>query len=160
MNADNFRHLYDYSFAANRQLWEHVIAPMDDQLFAHPVSYSVGSIRNQCVHVASVNDRWFSGLAGTTLPDFANPLDYPDKASVRAYWDAVEQRQRAFLATLDDAHLTTELRDLKVWQVLFHVLNHGTDHRAQIHAVLHTLGVATRPHDYVFFAWRKDVYQG
>lgn len=160
MNADDFRHLYDYHFTANRRLWDYVIAPMDEQLFAHPISYSVGSIRNQCVHVASVDDRWFSGLAGNPLPDHANPLDYPDKASVRAYADGVEQRQRAVLTTLNETQLASDFQNLKVWQVLFHVLNHGTDHRAQIHAVLHTLGVTTKPHDYVFFAWGKDVYKG
>ncbi|MCU0466290.1 MAG: DinB family protein [Anaerolineae bacterium] len=163
MNADDFRHLYDYHFTANRRLWDYVIVPMDNQLFAHPISYSVGSIRNQCVHVASVDDRWFSGLAGTSLPDFANPIDYPDKASVRAYWDVVEQRQRAVLTTLDDAQLETHFpgffSDFKVWQILFHVLNHGTDHRSQIHAMLHTLGVTTKPQDYIFIAHGWDVYQ-
>ncbi|MBK7915376.1 MAG: hypothetical protein IPJ94_03790 [Chloroflexi bacterium] len=34
-----------------------------------------------------------------------------------------------------------EDKDLVVWQVLLHVANHGTDHRAQLLRLLNDLGV-------------------
>jgi uncharacterized damage-inducible protein DinB len=41
--------------------------------------------------------------------------------------------------------------------VLIHVANHGTDHRAQLLALLNQLGVKTFPQDYFFFIKRAHV---
>ena len=46
-----------------------------------------------------------------------------------------------------------EDKDLIVWQVLLHVANHGTDHRAQILRLLNDLGVKTTSQDYIFYVY-------
>jgi uncharacterized damage-inducible protein DinB len=38
-----------------------------------------------------------------------------------------------------------------LWQVLLHVANHGTDHRAHILVLLEELGVKTFGQDYAYF---------
>lgn len=43
-----------------------------------------------------------------------------------------------------------EDRDLTAWQVPVHWVNHGTDHRAQVHRMLHDLGIRTALQDYIF----------
>ena len=106
--------------------------------------------------MASIDERWFSGLRGAPRPDFLDPLAYPDRAVVRAKWDAVEAGMSAYLNPLTDDRLQEAFSDdMRVWEVLFHVLNHGTDHRAQVLAMLSQLGVQTFPQDYVFFIWNK-----
>ena len=64
------------------------------------------------------------------------------------FCDRVEQSMRNYLAELRDAMLfekpiiePEEDKDLIVWQVLLHVVNHGTDHRAQVLRILNDLGV-------------------
>jgi uncharacterized damage-inducible protein DinB len=42
---------------------------------------------------------------------------------------------------------------LIVWQVLLHVANHGTDHRAQLLRFLKDLGVETTSQDYIFYVY-------
>lgn len=37
-------------------------------------------------------------------------------------------------------------------QMLLHVINHGTDHRAQLLKMLNEQGIETFPQDYIFFA--------
>ena len=62
----------------------------------------------------------------------------------------------AVLRALQDADLARPLAiGMQVWEVLFHVLNHGTDHRAQVLAMLHHLGVPTWPQDYAIFLRRR-----
>jgi uncharacterized damage-inducible protein DinB len=39
------------------------------------------------------------------------------------------------------------------WQVLLHVANHGTDHRAQLLRLLNDLGVRTVAQDDIFYAY-------
>lgn len=46
-----------------------------------------------------------------------------------------------------------EDEDLYLWQVLLHVVNHGTDHRAQILRLINDLRVRTAPQDYVFYVY-------
>lgn len=67
MNADAFRHLYNYHFSENRKIWDTYITPLSDEQFTQNPSYSHGSVRNQIVHLMSVDDAWFSGLRGVEI---------------------------------------------------------------------------------------------
>ena len=42
------------------------------------------------------------------------------------------------------------------WQILLHMVNHGTDHRAQILARLHELGAPTTEQDLVLYLWNVE----
>lgn len=153
MNADGFRRLFDYHFALNHRLWDQGVAPLTAEQFRRPTPYSVGSVRNQMVHMLNVEERWFAGLRGLAVPGFLNPVHFGTAAKVRDRWDGVETGMRAFLTELDDDGLRRPAYDqMAVWEVLFHVLNHGADHRAQTLALLAALGVATFPQDYALFA--------
>ena len=46
-------------------------------------------------------------------------------------------------------------KDLIVWQVLLHVVNHGTDHRTQLLRLLNDLGVKTESQDYIFYVYEN-----
>ena len=159
MNADAFRHFYDYHFAENRKIWDTYITPLSQEQFLQPSTYSVGSVRNQIVHLMTVDNNWFSELRGIEFSKWLNFDDLNDRSSIRAQWDIVEQTIRAYLASLRDDMLSQkpfpegEDKDLILWQVLLHVANHGTDHRAQILRLLNDFGVKTGPQDYVFYLY-------
>lgn len=163
MNADAFRHFYNYHFAQNRKIWDSYVAALSDAQFTRHAEYSHGSVRNQIVHLINVDNAWFSGLRGLEDWDWLEPTDFADRQTIRAHWDDVEQNMRAYLAELRDEMLFDrpftegEDEDLIVWQVLLHVVNHGTDHRAQILRALNDLGVETEYQDYVFYAYGHPV---
>ena len=162
MNANAFRHFFDYHFSENRNIWDTYIPSLSDEQFTQSVSYSHGSVRNQIVHLISVDDAWFSGLRGVDIPD-SDPAILVDRNSIRIYGDAVEQRMRDYLSGLRDDMLFEkpfaegEDKDLIVWQVLLQVANHGTDHRAQLLRLLNDLGVKTVSQDYIFYAYDHPV---
>lgn len=159
MNADAFRYLYDYHFSENRKLWENCIISLSQDQFTRPTAYSVGSVRNHIVHLMKVDDIWFSELKGLTEPAVSTMDVGDDRVLIRQQWDAVEAMMREYLADLQDAMLFTkpialeEDKDLIVWQVLLHVVNHATDHRAQLLRLLNDLGVNTGPQDYIFYVY-------
>ena len=159
MNADAFRHFYNYHFAENRKIWDTHVMPLSQEQFIQPVNYSHGSVRNQVVHLMNVDDAWFGGLRGLQTPREFSPADSNDRKMIRAHWDTVEQDMRAYLAGLRDDMLFQkpfaegEDKDLILWQVLLHVVNHGTDHRAQMLRILHDLGVNTKSQDYIFYVY-------
>jgi len=159
MNADAFRHFYDYHFSENRRMWGSYITLLSYEQFTQDVDYSHGSVRDQIVHLMSVDEAWFSGLRGVELPEPVNPASFDDRKIIRAHWDHVEQDMRDYLAGLQDNMLSErpfedeEDKDLILWQVLLHVVNHGTDHRAQILRLLNDLGVETTSQDYIFYVY-------
>ena len=85
MNANAFRHFYNYHFAENRKLWDSYVTPLPHEQFTQDVDYSHGSVRDQIVHLISADDTWFSGLRGVEIPEPLNPADFPDRESIRAH---------------------------------------------------------------------------
>jgi uncharacterized damage-inducible protein DinB len=159
MNANAFRHFYDYHFTENRKIWDSYVTPLVHEQFTQDVDYSHGSVRDQIVHLMSVDEAWFSGLRGVEIPEPLNPPNFDDRNVIRAHWDNVEQSMRGYLAKLRDDMLFEkpfadgEDKDLILWQVLLHVVNHGTDHRAQLLRLLNDLGVNTEYQDYIFYVY-------
>jgi uncharacterized damage-inducible protein DinB len=160
MNADAFRHFYEYHFSENRKIWDQYVTQLSDEQFTQPAAYSRGSVRDQVLHLISCDTSWFSGLRGVEIPEDLNPTDFPDRESIRAHWDKVEQNMRDYLGKLRDDMLFNkplegEDKDLILWQVLLHVANHGTDHLAQLLRLLNDLGVKTSYQDYIFYVYEQ-----
>ena len=164
MNADAFRHFYNYHFAENRKILDHV-ASLTFEQFTQKVDYSRGSIREQLVHLFDAEEMWFSELRGVepadTLPD---TVEIDDRDAIRTFMDAVEKNSRAYLAELhDDMLFTKPIKEpeddqvLFAWQVLLHVANHATDHRAQLLRASHDQGVDTKYQDYIFYVYENLV---
>jgi len=158
MNADAFRHFYNYHFAENRKIWDEYVTPLSWEQFTQPVDYSHGSVREQIIHLMDADDMWFSELRGVRPSEPMPPCDSDNRNLIRARWDTIEQNMRDYLAKLKDEMLFTkpikepdEDKVLTAWQVLLHVANHGTDHRAQLLRELHDLGVKTTSQDYIFY---------
>ncbi len=160
MITEIFRQLYNYHFSENRKIWGYATQLSSYEQFVQDVSYSHGSVRNQIVHLLSVDEVWFAELRGIDLPEPYQPANFDDREMIRARWDNVEQNMRDYLAELRDAMLfdrpikePEEDKNLMVWQVLIHVINHGTDHRAQILRLLYDLGIKTTSQDYIFYVY-------
>lgn len=166
ITLDAVRSLYAYQDAQYARMWDS-IAALDDAQFVQHVPYSIGSLRNHVVHLASVEQRWLARVSGTPLPERLDYADYPTRDAARAVWDAAQQRVHASLdrLTADDLKrpLTYTIRRVDpprtlettsaVWQILLHVVNHGTDHRAQILRILHDFGGPTFEQDYMIYLW-------
>ena len=162
MNAAAFRHLYDYHFAENRKLWQACASALTDEQFSRPAGYSRGSVRQQLLHLMAVDEIWFCELQGRAPAE--PPEDAEGRLALRARWDQLEQEMRGYLAGLQDTQLFArpiqdpeEDQPLATWQVLLQVVNHGTDHRAQLLRQLNDLGVKTSSQDYIFYCYEHPL---
>ncbi len=160
MNADAFRQFFGYHCSENRKIWVRYVAPLSYEQFIQEASYSHGSARAQIVHLMDVDEVWFSELQGVLPSEPVDATDFDDRALLRARWDRIEGMMRVYLDGLEDEMLFSkpitepeEDKGLSVWQVLLHVANHGTDHRAQLLRLLHDLGVKTEGQDYIFYVY-------
>jgi uncharacterized damage-inducible protein DinB len=160
MNSNAFRHFYDYHFAENRKIWDSYISSLSYEQFTQDADYSHGYVRDQIIHLMSADEVWFSELRGVEPSEPFAPAGFDDRQNLRAHWDSIEQGMRNYLAELRDEMLfekpieePEEDKDLIVWQVLLHVVNHGTDHRAQLLRLLNDLGLKTDYQDYIFYVY-------
>lgn len=164
MTADYFRLLFDYHYWALDRVWTCIDALTPEQ-FVQPLDYSVGSIRNQVVHTMAAEWLWMSRIQGTSPDYFPQGEDYASAAAVRARWAEQEAEYRAYAAALTDTELericdyrTTAGKPLsaQVGHILLHMVNHTTDHRAQILAMLHGMGAPTVEQDLIFYLRERE----
>lgn len=152
------RTLVDYNEALDRRMWA-CIMELNDAQFVEESPYSHGSIRNQVVHAAVIIERWTRGLRGQ--PDArayrVNPADFPTRESAQELWESAARNLRQFVSGLDETALERkpEGMDEPAWQVLVHLVNHGTDHRAQILRALYDLGAPTFDQDLIMYLWTR-----
>ena len=158
-SLDIIRGLIAYNYALHDRLWES-IRHLSDEQFVSDIPYSHGSIRNQVVHLAGVDGRWLRGLRGE--PDAQAfepaPAAYLSIIEAEQLWQSVAADVQGYVATLAQAELTAIPAGMNEprWQILTHVVNHGTDHRAQLLRMLHDLGAPTFDQDLIFYWWTSN----
>ena len=148
------RQMLDYHYGLQEKLWESIMTLSDEQ-FVAGIPFSHGSIRNQMVHLASTDGGWLRGLQG--VPGSRSfhypPEEHATRESAHAICRQSAEEVTAYAETLDEADLQRRPPDmpLTIWQTLLHLVNHGTDHRAQVLHALHRLGAPTFDQDLVFY---------
>jgi hypothetical protein len=88
-----------------------------------------------CSGRRTTRGRWIGFLAA---PPEVRPL--PSPAALVATWEAEWAGWDAWLGTLDDNALLKTYDDVPMWQLLAHVMNHGTQHRSEAAALLTEAG--------------------
>ena len=146
---DYLRLFYAYNVWANHRVLDTCAALTASQLAAGEGSSTAQpSIRDTLVHTMGAQAVWLArwqGVAGVTLP---SPGDFPALADIRRHWDDVEARTHGYVAAIDEDTLRETLRYLNRrgqpfeyprWQTMVHLVNHGTQHRAEVAALLTAL---------------------
>jgi uncharacterized damage-inducible protein DinB len=146
MNAKEIRKIFDYNFWAFERVWE-CICQISDEQFVQPIDYSTGSIRNIVAHIMSANRNWMGQLQDTPTLTRLVYEDFIVLSQTKTKWDELRKEFMDFLDSLTQEQLDESVnwelpaRGLKFsnlrWEILLHVANHATDHRAQILAILH-----------------------
>jgi uncharacterized damage-inducible protein DinB len=158
------RTLYDYPGWAMEKLFA-AAAPLTVEQLQAPAPAGQRSIRDNFLHLIGTQRGWLAWWDGTLAPAQAygrrlDPADFPDLATIRAAWEAVDRQTRAFLAGLTEADAERVYVQtlpsgaewkMPLWQMLLHVANHGTQHRSEIAAQLSALGHSPGDLDLIYY---------
>ena len=146
MKPNEIRKIFDYNYWAFERVWE-CISQISDEQFVHEIDYSNGSIRNLVIHMMSANRNWMCHLQDVDMLPRLVFEDFPTLSGTKAKWDELKKEFLDFLDSLNQEQLDETVlwelparglqRDNQRWEILIHLANHGTDHRAQILAILH-----------------------
>ena len=162
MTVDRFKKMFIYNYWANNRVWKHVIALSEEQ-FTRPSDYSMGSVSQQVTHQMFAEELWLSRIRNDD--EVVKARRYASRVAIASHWKSVEQAWLAYLDTLTDAALDEEIifnsqtygttfHNLR-WEGLMQILNHSTDHRAQILSLIHQVGGDTSEQDFIFYTWGK-----
>lgn len=140
--------LYYYNSWANAKIL-FTAENLSNEQFVAPGQVGYGSLRGTLVHILSTEWSWrlcWQGKAPTTM---LREEDFPTLRVLRMRWSKEERQMQTFLATLSNEDVqrmvqyTTshgEKRAAPLWQIMTHVVNHGTQHRSEAAAIESTLG--------------------
>jgi uncharacterized damage-inducible protein DinB len=153
------RTLYRYNAWANGRILD-TSAHLSPEALLAPRGASFDSVRDTLVHTMGAQwlylERWH-GRSPRAMPD---AKDFPDLASIRARWDAIERETHAFVADLDDARLATVIEYVNfqgerwaypLWQQMLHQVNHATQHRSEAAMLLTGFGHSPGWLDFLYY---------
>ena len=146
----------EYHIDMTRRVWDSIDQITDEQFLADDV-YSRGSIRNLIVHLASVDRRWLAGLKNLEDVGHLKFEDYETRAAARKIFENVLKDLADYSSTLTEADLNASNDKVAepCWQVILHILNHGTDHRSTVLQRLHEFGAPTFDQDFISWLWNR-----
>src|SRR5258706_16340077 len=151
-SVDMLRKFIEYHLDMTRRVWDSIDKITDEQFLADD-TYSRGSIRNLMVHLASTDRRWLAGLKN--LPDVGHLKfeDYSTRESAREEFKKVAKDLEGYIPALSEKDLNDPTDSVKEprWQILFHLINHGTDHRSTVLQKLTEFGAPTFDQDVIMW---------
>jgi uncharacterized damage-inducible protein DinB len=165
MRAVEIQELFDYNAWANDRVLDAAATLNTEQLTA-PAPASFGSQRGTLVHLLSAEWTWRMRCSAGISPDaLLDEASFPTFATLQARFELETAQLRRFVAGLDDATLDRRVRytntrgmpfETPLWQVLLHVVNHGTQFRSEAGVVLTTFCASPGDLDLIGFLREKD----
>ena len=149
MNLHTLIALLDYNYWARDRMFDALDALTPEQ-FNRDLGSSFKSIRETVVHVYAAEVIWHSRWTGQAAA-LKTSEAFPDPGSVRREWTEHEGKMQAFLKNLGDSGalrvfsyktLGGDPVSSPFWQMLQHVVNHGSYHRGQVTTMLRQVGAA------------------
>ncbi len=162
MRLQEITTIYDYNYWANGRILTAGSGLTKDQ-FASSAAFPHGGLRATLLHILSAEFGWRMQIQNKpkiwSIEDL-DERDFPTLVSMRQRWDEEEAAMRAYLAGLTDGDLTGIIRydteegnhrERPLWHCLYHVVNHGTQHRSEAAAILTGFGQSPGDVDFTLF---------
>ncbi|HHY58136.1 MAG TPA: DUF664 domain-containing protein [Chloroflexi bacterium] len=161
MNLTDLKTLYDYNYWANHRILRAAEGLTAEQ-FVAPRDLSWGSIRDVLVHTMGAEWVWRMRCQEHRSPSaLLDPHEFPTLQALQTRWTEEETAMRSYLDSLQEAELSQPLAYVStagrpfsstLWHILVHVVNHGTQHRAEVAHMLTQLGHSPGDMDMILFA--------
>jgi uncharacterized damage-inducible protein DinB len=148
MNLEDLRTLLDYHYWARDRMFDALDALTPEQA-TRSLGGSFTSVHDTVAHLYAADVVWYARWQGDSPAALLTGAAFPDLATVRRAWTEHERKMRAFLDELGEAGITRAIgfkmltgqpASSPFWQMLQHLVNHGSYHRGQVTTMLRQLG--------------------
>lgn len=149
MNKNDVKTLIEYNEWANSRILQSA-AQVTAEQFTAPAHLSFGSLRGTLVHVLATETIWrMRSLESISPTALLSESEFPTFEALRQRWVEEGGKLRAYVAPLDDGDMLRMVHytntkgtpfDTVLWQLLAHVVNHGTQFRSEAGVALTEYG--------------------
>ena len=159
MRIAEIHSLFDYNYWVNQRILK-AAAGLSPEQFTAPAEVSHDSLRGTLVHALGAEWVWRTRCQGSSPPALLSEDDFPNLETLVRRWREEEGEMRSYLDGLTDDDLDgiitysrTENKtyETPLWQILVHVINHGTQSRSEAAVLLTQLGRSPGDLDYMIF---------
>ena len=151
MDVADIRYLFEYDRWATRRVLG-VIDGLPEAVWGATGVIGDRGLGAILVHQLGAHQRWRHGLSGSEEAPRPEREPLPTPAALAGAWAAEWDALEAWLSTLTDAWLLERDENVPYWRMLAHVVNHGTQHRAEAATLLTAAGRSPGDLDMIFFA--------
>ena len=175
MSAEHYRLLLDYNAWANDAVLDKASLVGEADYFVTAAGLSFGSLHATLVHILVGEIVWLARWQGGRPPDALRDARQADRlareeiptfAHLRAMWLEEQAKTASFVAGLTDERVEAVLSyedqygnawSQPLWQLMSHVVNHGTQFRAEAAVRLTQLGLSPGDLDLIVWLRRLNV---
>lgn len=153
MQAEEVRFLFAYDRWATARVLS-MLDDLDPEVWARTNVVAERGLGGILVHHLGASQRWRVGFETQGEGDEPEPEKepLPSVDELRGRWEAEWAAVDAWLPTLTEDFVAYSFGGVPVWQMLVHVVNHGTQHRAEAAALLSAEGRSPGELDLVNYA--------
>lgn len=165
MNKPELLILFQYNQWSTHKILN-AAAHLTEEQFQAPADFPHGGLRSTLVHALFAEWIWRTRWEGSSPSVRLNPEDFPTVESVRARFEEEENKLIAFVENVpeENLHRRFAYKDTKgnphervLWQVMAHVINHGTQHKTEAAAMLTSLGHSPGDIDMIVYLMEKQL---
>jgi uncharacterized damage-inducible protein DinB len=159
MNKQDITLLYKYNQWANAKILN-ATSDVTSEQFLAPATFPHGGLRGTLVHTLFAEWIWRHRWEGTSPVVRLKPEDFPTFETLRSRWEDEEKLLLSFVDDVTDERLNSRFFytntkgdpfERILWQVMVHLVNHGTQHRSETAALLTDFGHSPGDIDLVYF---------
>jgi uncharacterized damage-inducible protein DinB len=139
VTIDDIRDLFAFDRWATRRILA-ALDGLDEATWSATQVVDERGLGGILVHHLGATQRWRHGLLEDGIEARPEKEPLPSPTALIAAWEAEFPAIEAWLAGLEDAWLARDDEGVRFWQMLAHVVNHGTQHRSEAAAILTQAG--------------------
>ncbi len=158
MSIQSIHLMYEYNYWTSGRILS-AAAKVTQEQFLAPVAFPYSSLRETLLHIVDGEYGWWGLFEQNTFLEL-NWEGFPNFASIEKKFHEEEKALRAYLNRLTDADMESHLRytveggiqrDRILWHCLYHLVNHGTQHRSEAAAILTSFNASPGDIDFTLF---------
>ena len=162
MNKQDILLLYKYNQWSTKKILT-ALSNVTQEQFLAPAEFPHGGLRSTLVHALFAEWIWRQRWEGTSPTVRLKPDDFPTSESLRTRWAEEEKLLMAFVENVSEERLNNMVSYKAtdgsphaeiLWQLMAHVVNHGTQHKTEAAALLTDFGQSPGDIDMILF-WRE-----
>jgi uncharacterized damage-inducible protein DinB len=151
MQVDDIRFLFGFDRWATARVLA-ATEGVDEATWSAENAIDTRGLGGILVHHLGASQRWRNGLLETGLTPRPEREPLPTLEALRTSWDEEWAARETWLAAMGPTWLEQTDEGVAFWQMLAHVVNHGTQHRSEAATLLTAVGQSPGDLDMIFYA--------